>query len=85
MSPIVLPLDLSTVVNNDVYKLSMINTSGGVYFSVSLCCALAEQILVPDSSLALLLLFYLGNLSLSVGLGVRSRKKYNLEPLTILF
>ena len=41
--------------------------------------------LVPDSSLAQQLLFCIGNLSISVGLGVRIWKQYNIEPLPTRF
>ena len=41
--------------------------------------------LVPDSPLALPILFYVGTLILSVVLEVRSWKPYNIEPLPFLF
>ena len=52
MDPLFFPRALFTVVANNVYKLSMINTYGeGVTSQISLCCALGEQFLVPASSL----------------------------------
>ena len=57
MAPLVLPLALSTVVSNDISKVSMINASGGGSLPISLYCALGEQILVPASSLVEPLMF----------------------------
>ena len=85
MSPLVLPQDLSNLVANDVYKLSMVNSYWGGSFQFFLFYALGEQILGPDLSLYLTLLFYLGTLIIPLGLRVRSLKRYDLEPHLILF
>ena len=61
------------------------NIWGGVPSQISLCCALGEILLVPYLSLALSLLLYLWTLTLSMVLGVRSWKQYNLDPLPFLF
>ena len=70
MNPLVFPRALSTVAAKNVSKLTMTNTSGVFPSQLYLCCALGEKMLVPASSLALQLFFYLGGLSLSVVLGV---------------
>ena len=43
MDPLLFPRALYTVVAKDFSKLSMINTSGGGSFPISLCCALGEK------------------------------------------
>ena len=72
MDPLAFPRSLSTEVANNVSKLSMINADGGGFFAMFYLMFPGSTILVTASSLALPLLFYLENLSLSVVLGVRS-------------
>ena len=48
MAPPVLPRDLSTVVVNDVFKLSMRNLSGGCYFKNVSLLLLGRKIMVPN-------------------------------------
>ena len=70
MDLLAIPQYLSTVVENNVSKLSMINTSGRVSFPIFLYSYLGENKLVPTSFLALSLLFCLGTLCISLILGV---------------
>ena len=44
MAVLALPQALSTVVANDVSKLTMINASGGTYLPTFFCCSLVEHI-----------------------------------------
>ena len=81
--PLVFPRALSTVVVNDISKLSTINASGRVSFpTFYLMCPGrtnfgAGFIPVPTFFLDI------GALSLSMVLGVRSLKQYNIDPLPV--
>ena len=73
MDPHVLPQFLSTVVANDVSKLSLINASGGGFFlSFLFSVPWENNFLCPLNPWPYHNFFCFGTLSLSVGLGVRS-------------